>query len=174
MEITGDSDHYILQTIANSDEQNLILASDTIIICSENGEQVQYAPYCMENGQILLKKFSETKRLESESSDKQIVKNNKQNVKKIYDKTQQKRKLSYETEFQPCSLPANRGGMKNLIRYGRKHLIIDQQIMISPREFKAQLSDSNDIVMMPDLAPCTKQQMRHVLSGTFIYIRNNC
>lgn len=80
-------------------------------------------------------------------------------------KVTERRKLSYQNDFKPCSLPANRGGLKGFIRYGRKHLIIDQQTMISPREFKEQLNDSSDIIMKAELAPATKKQMSYVISG---------
>lgn len=170
--------HYIIETLDDSEENNLILDGNTVVICSENGEQTEYLPCGIENGQVILRRVDEIPEYRLEKLQQTVTAETKSDdgdvifvddgVKKgrVYaNPSKQRKKMSYENEFKPCMLPPNRGGMKGIIRYGRKHLIIDQQIMISPREFKAQLNNTNDLVMKPELAPCTKQQMRHMLTG---------
>lgn len=168
----NSSEHYIIETLQDNDT-NFVVEGNTVILCSEDGEQTHYIPCGVENGQIVLRRVDEDvkiKRLDTSETDETEIDDDQRMTMK-YDQTiytnpeEPRKKLSYETEFKPCSLPPNRGGMKGLIRYGRKHLIIDQQIMISPREFKSQLNNTEDLIMKPELAPCTKQQMRHVLTG---------
>lgn len=160
-----------------NDENEINLENNRILFYSEDGEETEYEPYAVENGQIILRRVDHETgdeiRLESdkpviidetnEPKESLIIERPKSRF--LNKKIPERRKLSYENDFKPCSLPANRGGLKGFIRYGRKHLIIDQQTMISPREFKQQLNDCSDIIMKPEWAPSTKKQMSHVISG---------
>lgn len=173
---------------AGNGSNKFVLNNTPLVICSENNVPSHYMP-CVENGQIVLRKIQSSSISRLEVTDQMVevikVENDQivQEIKGDSDETVQelneevkepvilnslislpKKKLSYETTFVPA-VPLTKGVNKGIIRYGSKHLIIDQHIMIPPREFKRQLNNTEDLVTSLELAPCSKQQMHRMLSG---------
>lgn len=188
MEENSNQNAFILQTIdlSNSNTEDdlskeCVFNEAPLLISTKeiNNASQQYIT-CYENGEIVLKEQEDSDVEDTKIIDEvTIVKNeivtsvelkpNSGGVKIVQGlpKVQEiRKKLCYEKPYniQPSTMHSKPDAQIVSLKHPRKQLI-DQKIMISPREFKSQLNYTEDTITTTKLAPCTRQQLLHVLNG---------